>query len=188
MSKEILYCAYHPDRETTLRCNRCGKPICASCAIRVPTGYRCKDCVRELQKRYELTEWYDFVIAFVLAAVGSFLASLLVFPIASIFFFGLLLLFYAPFAGGVIASLTRWALRNHHSRALHRTATAGLIVGGLPSLIGAFLPFLLAVYQAGIGGALLTTPMLLPAVWEVVYLALAVPAFYARLTGIVFKF
>ena len=35
------YCANHPTVETTLRCNKCGKPICAKCAIRTPTGYRC---------------------------------------------------------------------------------------------------------------------------------------------------
>ena len=35
------YCANHPGVETSLRCNKCGKPICAKCAVRTPTGYRC---------------------------------------------------------------------------------------------------------------------------------------------------
>ncbi len=187
MSEEVLYCAYHPDRETTLRCNRCGKPICSSCAIHVATGYRCPDCVRELQKRYEVTAWYDYIIGFVLPALGSFLGSLLVLPVASIFFFGILLLFYAPFAGGVIASLTRLALKNHRGRTLYRVAAAGMILGALPSLIGALLPIILAGAHGGVGGVLVLSPMLLPLAWEAVYLALAFPAFYARLTGIVFK-
>ena len=186
MSEEVLYCAYHPDRETTLRCNRCGKPICTSCAIRVPTGYRCKDCVRELQKRYENAEWYDYLLGFGVAAIGSFLGSLLVLPIASIFLFGILLLLYAPFAGGVLASLTRWALRKHRGRTLYRVSAAGVIVGAMPAILGALLPPLLAILHGGIAGGVMFSSML-PLLWEIVYLALALPAFYAHLSGIVFK-
>ncbi len=45
-SSTPTYCANHPGVETSLRCNKCGKPICAKCAVRTPTGYRCKECVR----------------------------------------------------------------------------------------------------------------------------------------------
>ena len=48
-----VYCANHPGVETSLRCNKCGKPICAKCAIRTPTGYRCKECVRGQQRIFE---------------------------------------------------------------------------------------------------------------------------------------
>jgi hypothetical protein len=41
---------YSPDRETYLRCNRCERHICTSCAVLTPTGYRCKNCVRGAQK------------------------------------------------------------------------------------------------------------------------------------------
>ncbi len=37
-------CSYHPDVMTGLRCNRCGKPICAKDAVRTPVGLRCPDC------------------------------------------------------------------------------------------------------------------------------------------------
>ncbi len=37
-------CSYHPDVMTGLRCNRCGKPICARDAVRTPVGLRCPDC------------------------------------------------------------------------------------------------------------------------------------------------
>ena len=59
-----IYCANHPAVETTLRCNRCGKPICAECAVRTPTGYRCKECVRGQQKIFDT------------AAAGGFRAGL----------------------------------------------------------------------------------------------------------------
>ena len=45
-------CYRHPERETKLGCGRCGKPICSSCARSTTVGYRCPDCVQELQSRY----------------------------------------------------------------------------------------------------------------------------------------
>ena len=48
-----MYCANHPTVETTLRCNRCEKPICAKCAVLTPTGYRCKECIKEQQKIFD---------------------------------------------------------------------------------------------------------------------------------------
>ena len=47
---EKMYCYNHPQRETVLRCNRCERPMCTSCAVLTPTGYRCKECVRGQQK------------------------------------------------------------------------------------------------------------------------------------------
>ncbi len=35
---DTLYCYVHPNRPTSLRCNRCNRPICADCAILTPTG------------------------------------------------------------------------------------------------------------------------------------------------------
>lgn len=43
---EVIYCVNHPDRETLLRCNKCGKPICPECAIRHPVGLRCRQCAQ----------------------------------------------------------------------------------------------------------------------------------------------
>lgn len=39
-------CANHPDTETHLRCNRCGKPICVRCVIQTPVGGRCRECAQ----------------------------------------------------------------------------------------------------------------------------------------------
>ncbi len=43
---EVIYCVNHPDRETLLRCGKCGKPICPECAIRHPVGLRCRQCAQ----------------------------------------------------------------------------------------------------------------------------------------------
>ncbi len=39
-------CPRHPDTETNLKCGRCEEPICPSCMVHTPVGYRCKDCAR----------------------------------------------------------------------------------------------------------------------------------------------
>ena len=73
----VLYCANHPQRETSLRCNRCEKPICPDCAVLTPTGYRCKECVRGMQKIYNTATSIDFVLAFITAVVLSYIGSLI---------------------------------------------------------------------------------------------------------------
>ncbi len=43
---ETLRCATHPDVETSLRCGKCGKPICPKCMVQTPVGARCRECAR----------------------------------------------------------------------------------------------------------------------------------------------
>lgn len=39
-----MKCSYHPDVETSLRCGKCGRPICPKCLVETPVGARCPDC------------------------------------------------------------------------------------------------------------------------------------------------
>src|SRR5215216_2967188 len=87
-----LYCYVHPNRETSLRCNNCNRPICAACAIRTPTGYRCKECVRDRQRTFNTSEWYDFIVGFIVAAFLSGIGAFLVTLVGRIGYFGLLLI------------------------------------------------------------------------------------------------
>ncbi len=176
---DTLYCYVHPTRPTSLRCNRCNRPICAECAIRTPTGYRCRECVRQQQKKFDTALWYDYVVAFVVAAIGSAIASGLI-AVVSGFFFGLLVLFIAPGAGAVIGNIVLRFIRNRRSRALFLTAAVGIVAGALPALLLISLPALLGLLAGG--GRALTA--LLPAIWEVVYLFMAVPAAYTQISGI----
>ena len=176
---ETLYCYVHPNRPTTLRCNRCERPICAEDAVRTPTGYRCRQCIREQQKVFDTAVWSDYIIAFVSAGIGSAIASVLVL-LASQFFFGILVLFLAPAAGGAIGNLVLRFIRNRRSRTLFLTAAIGMVAGALPALIIFSLPALLGILAGGFRGV----AGLLPAIWEVVYLFMAVPAAYTQISGI----
>jgi len=41
-----MTCYWHPNRETRLRCGRCGKAVCVDCMRHHPVGIRCKECAR----------------------------------------------------------------------------------------------------------------------------------------------
>lgn len=133
----VLYCANHPTVETSLRCSRCEKPICAKCAVATPTGYKCRECISGQQKVFSTTRWYDYPLAFLIAAVLALVGSLLVTWVIRIFIF--LVIFVGPAAGMVIAEAVRKVLSRRRSPRLWQVMAAGIIVGGLPLLFGALL-------------------------------------------------
>lgn len=166
---EPLYCINHPAVETVLRCKECERPICPKCAVRTPTGYRCKDCVRRQQKVFYTARWYDYPIAFLVATLLSFLAALLVALIGTLagFLAWLVLLFAVPVAGGVIAEAVRFAVRKHRARSLFLTAAGGVVFGAL-------LAALLNLITFNLFGLL----------FQGIYVFLATPLVYGRLVGI----
>jgi hypothetical protein len=163
------YCANHPDVETSLRCNKCGKPICAKCAIRTPTGYRCKECVRGQQKIFETAHWVDFALGFLAAGILSFLASLLVGLISGIagIFAWLIIVAVSPTAGMGIAEAIRFVTRKHRSRSLFITVVIAVILGGLPAIIFNLVAF-------NIFGL----------IFQAIFLFVATPIIYTRMAGI----
>lgn len=38
-------CYVHPDRQTGIFCQRCGRPICGQCMIQASVGFQCHNCV-----------------------------------------------------------------------------------------------------------------------------------------------
>jgi len=183
MTEEIAtnYCYIHPDRETSLRCNRCERYICPSCAVRVPTGYTCRNCVRDHQRKFDTAVWYDFIIGFFTAAVLSAVAAFVV-TLISGFFFGLIVLAVAPAAGTIIARIMLAALRRRRSRALFLTVSAGVVAGAVPVLLTQVAQLLFLINQFGM--EVFSIGQLLPVIWVVVYLFIAVPVVYAQISGI----
>ena len=165
---ETLFCYVHPTRETSLRCNNCERPICASCAVRTPTGYRCKECVRERQKTFDTAEWYDYALGFIVAALLSGFAASLVTLIGGIGFIGLLIISAgASTAGVVISEGVRAVTRKRRSRPLFITVAIGVVVGALPVILFQ----LIAGNMFGI-------------IFQVIYLVIVTPIVYTRLSGI----
>ena len=156
-----MVCYRHPDRETMLRCNRCEQLICAQCAVRTPTGYRCKECIRTQQKIFDTAQTRDVILAGVLAVVlsliGSYFAS----------FLGFWTIFIAPVAGTITAEAIRWVSRRRRSKLLFWVAAAGAVVGALPVVISSLIFF-------NLYGLL----------WPGVYTFLIASTVYARLSGI----
>lgn len=167
-----LYCYVHPDRETSLRCNRCERPICAQCAVRTPTGYRCRECVRTQQKIYNTAEWYDYLVGFGTSAVLSLIASIFLIVISNFigFFMWFISFAIAGGAGVFIANTTQKVLRKRRSKQLFWLVAAGVVVGALPVIL--FLLF---------SGSLFSI------IWLGLYLFIATPTVYARISGFQFS-
>jgi hypothetical protein len=164
-----LYCYIHPARPTSLRCKRCERPICASCAVRTPTGYLCKNCVREHQKNFDTAFWYDYVLGFITTFILSSIASGVIAAISS--FLGFYMFFLAAaIAGGAgtfIANIGLRAIGRRRSKPLFIVCAIGAGLGVIPS--GLFLLFtgnLFALISLGI------------------YAFIAIPVVYTRLAGI----
>ncbi|TES91471.1 MAG: hypothetical protein E3J88_02450 [Anaerolineales bacterium] len=162
------YCRIHPGRETGLRCNRCDKYICASCAVRVPTGYRCKECIREQSRVYDSAQVQDYILAFVVASILSFIGSLIAQMI------GFFILFIAPMAGMVISEAVRKVVNRRRSKTLFQVATIAVVLGGLPMILDELFLLLMG---GGVG-------MLLGMLWPGIYIFLAASSTYVRLSGI----
>ncbi len=164
-----LYCYVHPNRATTLRCNRCERPICAQCAIRTPTGYRCRECVRDQQKTFDTAVWYDYLSGLAVVGVLSLVASSI---LAALSFLGgyliwIIAFFGAAGAGALIANIALRIINKRRSRALFITMAAGVVLGALPVILFGF-------FTGGFSSL----------ISQGIYVVVATPAVYARISGI----
>lgn len=163
------YCYAHPTRETSLRCKRCDRPICASCAVRTPTGYLCKDCVRAQQKAFDTAVWYDYLTGTGVTIVLSLITSVLVAFIGS--FIGFFMFFIAAAIGGgagaLISNIALRVINKRRSKPLFIACATGVVLGALPVVFGLFL-------MGNIYGI----------IGVVIYLVIAAPLVYTRISGI----
>ena len=155
---EVLYCTVHPDRETTLRCNKCGRPMCAQCAVSTPVGYRCRECVRGIQAGYYKATQTDYLIIFAACAGLTLVAGAIMSALNLGLLFGLLL---ALPVGGGIAELGLRVTSRRRGRQSANIAVAGAIIGGLVGgFIRTFLYYQGLMASAGVRAAQLRTPVL----------------------------
>ncbi len=165
----------HPtpdDQEITLRCSKCGKPITPDEAVQTPTGYRCRDCVRQQQKVFDTSRPLDYLWGFLIAVPLSFIGSYLT---SFIGFFTFLL---APAAGVAVAEAVRAVIKKRRSKQLFGLVSIGVVIGGLPLIA---MDFFSVINQFSAGFFNLYS--LMPLGYQILYLVLAVPSAYYRLLG-----
>ena len=121
---ETFRCAKHPETETTLRCSKCGIPICPRCMVQTPVGARCRTCARiKKPPTYDMTPVY--YLRAIGAGIGGGLLVGLIWGLISLalptFFFALLL---AAGAGFLIGEIINRAVNR-------KRGTLLAIIGGL---------------------------------------------------------
>ncbi len=158
---ETLYCYYHPNTPTTLRCNRCNKPICSKDAVRTAVGYRCKTCVRQQQDVFFNATQADYVIAAIVALPIGYLAQRFVPQL------GFFVIFLGPAIGGLAGEAIWRVTGRRRGRYVWAVALASLALGALAVLWPQLLAF----------GAQAFTGIL----WDAVFFVLMAGAVLARL-------
>jgi hypothetical protein len=169
---ETLYCYRHPTVATTLRCNRCERPICTRDAILTPTGYRCPECIHQQQRVFDTAIWYDYILGFGIAFALSLVASIAFALIGSWlgFFTFFIVIPGGPIAGGIMAEAVRFVVRRRRSRTLFVTIGIAAALGALPAVL-----FFL------VGGV---NHYLYSLIFQGIYLFTAIPTLFYRLSGI----
>ncbi len=156
-----LVCYRHPNRETSLRCYTCGKPICSSCAVKTPVGYSCPDCIREKEDVFFNASPLDYIIAPAVSFPLSLIAGYLVLRLGGGIFFIFLMFFLAGLVGRFIGRMTKRAIGHRRGRYLPQLVGTMIILGAfVPTL-----PFIILIFS-GVPGVL--TLFLMPGIYAFV--------------------
>jgi len=171
---DALFCYRHPNRETYLRCNKCNRPICSSCAVLTPTGYRCPECIRDQEKKFDTARLPDYLISCVLSAGIAFLGSYIA------RYIGFFTLLVAPVVSTIISEAILKLTRGRNSTLLTHLVLISAILGSLPLLlIGLYnLFFYLSYYGFSAIGSSLST------IWQAGYTIIMATTLHARIKGL----
>lgn len=147
-----LVCYRHADRQTSLRCYSCGRPICIECTHKTPVGYICPVCQREAEDVFFNAKSSDYLVAPAVALPLSLLAGFLVVQLGGR---GGFFLFFIIFAvsgaiGSFIGRLAKRAIGQRRGRYLPHAVAGMVVLGALPFLL---LP-LLGLLFGGVGNLL----------------------------------
>jgi hypothetical protein len=138
VAHDIMRCATHPEVETTLRCSKCGAPICPKCMVQTPVGARCPKCagLRKLPtfristRHLLIATATGLGIAIVYGLIWGLISSFLDF-----FYLNILLAAGAGYATGEVISLSV-----NRKRSLKLAVIAGVAVA-ISYLISVFPPW-----------------------------------------------
>lgn len=140
-TEELTYCEVHPDRETSLRCNKCNRLMCTDCAVLTPVGYRCKQCVRQQDDKFFSATQTDYVVVFLTCAILGGIGA-----VASLYllrgFWLFILLLGAP-VGGAIGEVALRLTKRRRGRYSGQIAAGAVVIGSVIAvslLVGGFEP------------------------------------------------
>lgn len=124
-----------------LRCNRCGKAIDAHNSVHTSVGYRCKECVREIESSYYTASTASQILAFAIALPLATIAAFIVGRfLGSIGFFSWMIAFFAsPAIGSAIASFAFRIAGKQRGRYLPSLMSAAMWIGSIIALGTLFL-------------------------------------------------
>lgn len=138
-STTLVYCSTHPQVETTLRCGKCGKPICPRCMVQTPVGARCAECAQLRRSPiYEVSPAQYLVATGVAWGLGAMLGFVWAFLRFMPFFFYLNFLVSLGI-GYAIGELTGRAINRKRGVGLQVLAGTGVLIGFIVAQIR-FLP------------------------------------------------
>ncbi len=157
----VYYCYRHPNRETSLRCYTCGKPICIDCARKTSVGYSCPDCLRELQDKYFNATTVDYIVAPLVAVVLGLVGGVLIGIVGALtgFLFWIIMFFVGGAAGSFVGGVTKRTIGRRRGRYLPMIVAVIIVVTTI-------LPVLL------MGGGF---------IGMIIYLVTAVPSVYYQM-------
>lgn len=137
--EQLTYCEVHPDRETSLRCNKCGRLMCPDCAVPTPVGYRCKQCVRKQDDKFFSAGQSDYIIVAAVCGIISAIAAAIVLQIGIP---PLFLIFIAIPLGGGVSELALRLTQRRRGRQTANVAAASIVIGGLVGAVAYMVAYL----------------------------------------------
>ncbi len=135
-----MRCATHHEVETSLKCGKCGKPICPKCMVQTPVGAKCQDCA----KLYKLPTYNVSKVYYLRAAgtaAGAGIVGGVLWWILEVFlpfYLGLLL---AAGIGYAIGELVSLSVNRKRGKGLATIASIGVVISYLITIIVGGVPF-----------------------------------------------
>lgn len=168
---ESMHCINHPNRETLLRCGKCGQPICTECAIRHPVGLRCPQCAK-LKKVPTYDVPASYYLRALVAGLGTSVVCGVVAEVLPLFVPVLFLSFFTGLvAGTIVAEVIGRVTKHKRGRGLQIVAGVCVVLG---SVLGTVF---VATFRFGLAAWLIIPASLLNLyywIYPVVALAVAV--------------
>lgn len=133
-----MRCSCDSGQETTLRCGKCGKPICPACLVHTPVSARCPECARLYKlPTYSVSTVY-YLKAVAVALVLAVAMGIIWGVVATMVPFFNLNLLLAPAVGYILGELTSRAVNRKRGTGLAVIAGTGVLVSYLVNLLFRF--------------------------------------------------